>query len=155
MYIKPDHLSRSLRGSLTAESFDLDGNPPTVRVEACYSKHRRQDTLPLEEDLVKRLRTFLASQPARNHGKRLWPGNWFRKAARMMRQDLTNARKAWTEEAPEGPERTAREKCDYLKDKDGCVADFHSLRHGFITYLVTANVPPKVAQTMARHSTSR
>ena len=26
-------------------------------------------------------------------------------------------------------------------------------RHGFITYLVTANVPPKVAQTLARHST--
>jgi len=33
------------------------------------------------------------------------------------------------------------------------VADFHSLRHGFITYLVTANVPPKVAQMLARHST--
>ena len=33
------------------------------------------------------------------------------------------------------------------------MVDFHSLRHGFITYLVTANVPPKVAQTLARHST--
>jgi integrase len=141
--------------SLTAQSFDLDGNPPTVRVEACYSKHRRQDTLPLAEDLVGRLRTFLASQPAKNHGKRLWPGNWFRKAARMMRQDLTNARKAWIEQVPDGPERVAREKSDFLKylDKNGCVADFHSLRHGFITYLVTANVPPKVAQTLARHST--
>jgi Site-specific recombinase XerD len=141
--------------SLTAQSFDLDGNPLTVRVEACYSKHRRQDTLPLEEDLVKRLRTFLASQPAKNHGKRLWPGNWFRKAARMIRQDLSTARKAWIKEVPEDLERTAREKSDYLKDKDkdGCVADFHSLRHGFITYLVTANVPPKVAQTLARHST--
>lgn len=73
----------------------------------------------------------------------------------MMRQDLSTARKAWIEEAPEGPERIGREKSDYLKDKDkdGCVADFHSLRHGFITYLVTANVPPKVAQTLARHST--
>ena len=141
--------------SLTAQSFDLDGNPPTVRVEACYSKHRRQDTLPLADDLVERLRTFLASQPAKNHGTRLWSGQWFRKAARMIRQDLTNARKAWIEEAPEGPEREAREKTDYLKDKDkdGCVADFHALRHGFITYLVTANVPPKVAQTLARHST--
>ena len=73
----------------------------------------------------------------------------------MMRQDLTNARKAWIEGVPEGPDRIARQTCDYLKDKDkdGCVADFHSLRHGFITYLVTANVPPKVAQTLARHST--
>jgi len=73
----------------------------------------------------------------------------------MIRQDLSTARKAWIKEVPEDLERTAREKSDYLKDKDkdGCVADFHSLRHGFITYLVTANVPPKVAQTLARHST--
>ena len=35
----------------------------------------------------------------------------------------------------------------------GRVVDFPSLRHGFITYLVTANVPPKVAQMLARHST--
>ncbi|MBU4270781.1 MAG: tyrosine-type recombinase/integrase [Planctomycetes bacterium] len=35
----------------------------------------------------------------------------------------------------------------------GRVVDYHSLRHGFITYLVTANVPPKVAQMLARHST--
>ncbi len=27
------------------------------------------------------------------------------------------------------------------------------LIHGFITYVVTANVPPKVAQALARHST--
>jgi integrase len=33
------------------------------------------------------------------------------------------------------------------------VVDFQCLRHGFITYLVTANCPPKVAQTLARHST--
>jgi integrase len=51
--------------------------------------------------------------------------------------------------------REEREESDYLRhtDSDGRVADFHSLRHGFITYLVTANVPPKVAQTLARHST--
>jgi integrase len=49
----------------------------------------------------------------------------------------------------------AAKKSDYLraKDRDNRVTVFHSLRHGFITYLVTANVPPKVAQTLARHST--
>ena len=35
----------------------------------------------------------------------------------------------------------------------GRVVDFHSLRHGFITYLVTANCPPKVVQMLAQHST--
>ena len=35
----------------------------------------------------------------------------------------------------------------------GQVVDFHALRQGFITHLVMANVPPKVAQALARHST--
>ena len=122
-----------------------------VRVEACYSKHRRTDALPLEEDLVRRLQTHLSNR----NGKPLWPGRWFRKAAGVLRKDLAAARKEWVEEAPAGRQREEREKSDYLKAKDSGnrVADFHSLRHGFITYLVTANVPPKVAQTLARHST--
>jgi integrase len=137
--------------SLTVHSFDLDGNPPTVCVESCYSKHRRTDVLPLEEDLALRLHSHLADC----NGHSLWPGQWFRKAARMLRKGLADARKEWVEFVPAGKEREARETSDYLRDKDreGHVADFHSLRHGFITYLVTANVPPKVAQTLARHST--
>jgi integrase len=141
--------------SLTAASFDLDGEPPTICVEACYSKHRRKDVLPLEEDLVARLRPYLGGRGTNGSEVRLWPGKWYRKAAKMMRNDLTSARKAWIEKASGDRERKVREQSDYLRDKDrdGCVADFHSLRHGFITYLVTANVPPKVAQTLARHST--
>ncbi len=52
-------------------------------------------------------------------------------------------------------ERRRREASDFLCniDADGQVVDFHSLRHGFITHLVVANVPPKVAQALARHST--
>lgn len=141
--------------SLTPYSFDLDDDPPTVCVEACYSKHRRTDVLPLEKDLVARLRVFLGNRGPEERDNRLWPGKWYRKAARMIRTDLGAAKKAWIETVPEGKSREEREKSDYLKDKDrdGRVADFHSLRHGFITYLVTANVPPKVAQTLARHST--
>lgn len=33
--------------SLSAGSFDLDGDPPTVTVQAGYSKHRKEDVLPL------------------------------------------------------------------------------------------------------------
>jgi hypothetical protein len=36
-------------------------------------------------------------------------------------------------------------------DKDGLVADFHSLRHTFITNLARSNVHPSVARTLARH----
>ena len=48
--------------SLTPESFDLASEPPTLTVEACYSKHRRKDVLPLHPDLVPRLRTWLADR---------------------------------------------------------------------------------------------
>jgi integrase len=59
------------------------------------------------------------------------------------------------EETSDPREREEHVKSDYLQPEDATdrVADFHSLRHGFITYLVTANVPPKVAQMLARHST--
>ncbi len=39
------------------------------------------------------------------------------------------------------------------RDGAGQVADFHALRHTFITNLVRGGVHPKVAQALARHST--
>jgi hypothetical protein len=38
-------------------------------------------------------------------------------------------------------------------DANGRVFDFHALRHQFISNLAAAGVHPKVAQTLARHST--
>ena len=145
--------------SLTPQSFDLSATPPTVEVEACYSKHRRKDILPLESKLVAVLREFLSERAPRPKGRytedRLWPGQWYRKAGRMLQRDLKAAREIWLKEAPNKADRKEREKSDFLKETDsaGRVVDFHALRHGFITYLVTAGVPPKVAQLLARHST--
>ena len=39
------------------------------------------------------------------------------------------------------------------RDDAGRVADFHALRHTFITNLATGGVAPKTAQALARHST--
>ena len=39
------------------------------------------------------------------------------------------------------------------RDENNRVADFHALRHTFVTNLVSGGVHPKVAQTLARHST--
>ncbi|HUY31631.1 MAG TPA: hypothetical protein VMV69_02550 [Pirellulales bacterium] len=47
--------------SLTRASFNLEGDPPTVTVEAGYSKRRRRDVLPLRADLVVRLCPFLST----------------------------------------------------------------------------------------------
>jgi len=39
------------------------------------------------------------------------------------------------------------------RDESGRVLDFHALRHTFITNLARGGVHPKVAQSLARHST--
>ena len=38
-------------------------------------------------------------------------------------------------------------------DENGLYADFHALRHTFITNMVRSGVNPKTAQSLARHST--
>jgi hypothetical protein len=73
----------------------------------------------------------------------------------MLRRELEAARAAWIAEATDPHERDGRERSDFLayRDAGGRVADFHALRHSFITRLVKAGVKPKDAQTLARHST--
>ena len=51
--------------SLTPESFDLDGDPPTVSVLAAYSKRGRCDVQPIRKGLAEFLRTWLAQRPAK------------------------------------------------------------------------------------------
>ncbi len=146
-------LRASELASLTPESFSMESDPPTVTVEAAYSKHRRRDVVPLHGDLVRQIRPWLSERSA---SARLWPGVWAsqKRAAKMLKRDLTDARKQWLD-AQDAPERARREKTTFLafKDADGRQGDFHALRHTFITRLVRAGVRPKDAQTLARHST--
>jgi len=52
-------------------------------------------------------------------------------------------------------DRAEREVSDFLRYRDsaGRVADFHALRHTFISNLVNGGVHPKTAQMLARHCT--
>ncbi len=114
--------------SLTPESFDLAADPPTVTVEAGYSKRRRRDVQPIPRNLAADLRPWLASKA---------PGESVfalpEKPARMLRIDLKAAGIAY-------------------RDASGRVADFHALRHSYITALAMSNAPVKVTQSLARHS---
>ena len=137
--------------SLTPESFDLDAAPPTCTVEAGYSKRRKRDVQPLPPAMVEPLRWWLQGfEP----GSRVFDGI-AGDTARMLRSDLTAARSAWVKAGGSPEEQARREETDFLayRDRQGHVADFHSLRVLFISRVVASGASMKEAQTLARHST--
>ncbi len=119
--------------SLCWGSFDLRGDPPTVTIRAAFSKHRRDDTLPLKASTVAMLDGW-SDETGRVDSELPLFAAMPEKTAKMLRADLADA----------GIE---------YRDGAGLVADFHSLRHTFITNLTRGGVHPKVAQQLARHST--
>jgi integrase len=136
--------------SLTIDSFDLDATPPTCTVEAGYSKRRKRDVQPLPPALVEPLRAWLTGF---DPGEPVFSGI-AGDTARMLRSDLAAARLAWLESQPEQV-REQMAASDFLlySDRQGQVADFHSLRVLFISQVVASGASVKEAQTLARHST--
>ncbi len=130
-------LSTGLRvselGSLRKESLSLECNPPTVKVKAAYSKRRRLDVLPLPTEILSTAKAWLATK---KNGQLLWPEDLAknRYAGKMLQVDLKAA------------------NVEYV-NADGLFADFHALRHTYITNLARHGVPLAIAQKLARHST--
>ncbi len=124
-------LRASELASLTWGSFNLSDSEPSVRVLAAYSKHRRDDVLPLRADLAKHLLAWRRELDA-DQRARVFPGFNPNKAAKMLRKDLAVAGIPY-------------------EDGAGRVADFHALRHTFISNLTRGGVSPKIAQSLARH----
>ncbi|MGL6194811.1 MAG: tyrosine-type recombinase/integrase, partial [Thermoguttaceae bacterium] len=143
---------------ITVRSFNLDTEYPSLQIAAAYSKRRREDTQYLHPDVVSRLRDWLSVKKPKTSDL-LFPvtarvSGFERKTSEMMKRDLEIARAKWVAEAASPEEKVKREASDFLKyvDTSGRFADFHGLRHTFITNLCRSNVSPKTAQTLARHS---
>jgi integrase len=139
--------------SMTPESFDLDGTTPTAIVQAACTKNRKAAVQPLPLDVAATLQGYLRDKPA---GQPVWPGtSWPVHASIMIRRDLAEARETWLSEAVDARQRTEWERSDFLAyvDAEGRYADFHGLRHTFITMVGKAGVSPKEHQDLARHST--
>jgi integrase len=117
--------------SLTPSCFDLGADVPTVTVLAAYSKHRRDDTLPLLGSTRAQLGEYMMEMAPDERVFKLPPREGL---AEMLRVDL---------QAAGIP----------VRDSLNRVVDFHALRHTFITNLAQGGVHPKTAQALARHST--
>ena len=122
-------LSADELATLTPDRFDLDADPPTVTVIACYDKRRQGSRAADRFALADRLRPWVASKPP---GRPVFDGMTER-TAEMLRVDLKSAGI---------PYETA-----------SGVADFHALRGAYVTNLVASGATVKTCQTLARHST--
>ena len=111
--------------TLRVYCFDFSEHP-TVTVEAAFSKHRKKDTVPLPFEIIPRLQALIADKKSDDIAFRM-P----KKTVKALRYDLKAA----------GIEYETREG----------FADFHALRHTFISRLIRSGVNPKTVQTLARH----
>ncbi len=145
-------------GSVTLRHFKLDGEYPTLTIHASHSKRKRVDTQFLHPDVVAEFNAWVAAKNP-SPDEILFPVSdksspTERKTSVMVERDLASAREVWINESNSDAERASRESSDFLKyvDSHGKYADVHGLRHTFVTNLARANVSPKMAQTLARHS---
>jgi integrase len=93
------------------------------------TKNGKAAVLPLHGSLVPTLEAWLATKTP---SVPLWPGKWFRRAAEMLRKDLAAA--------------------GIPAVVDGERADFHSLRHTFVSMSQEAGIEASTRQKLSRHS---
>jgi site-specific recombinase XerD len=120
---------------LTPERFDLDAETPTATLSARRNKSRVLKVQPLPPDLADLLKEYLRGKPA---GVPVWPGTWHDRAAEMLRADLEAAGIPYEAEGPDGP----------------LFADFHALRHTYLTLGGRAGIDLRTLQELAGYSTS-
>jgi len=120
-------------------------------MQAAYSKHRRRDVQPIRRDLADLLRPWLETKPQGRPVFESMPD----KTAKMMRKDLAEAKPKWVEEVKSPEAQKERQDSYFLayRDAAGRIADFHALRHTYVSRLVRSGANVKVAQELARHST--
>ena len=125
-------------GSLLPVCFELDKTPPTVTLSVKGDKSRRGKIQPLPDDVAELLRAYLVGKPA---DQPVWPGPWAkdRTAAAMLRIDLAAAGVPYEVQGPDGP----------------MYADFHALRHTYLTLGGRAGIDLRTLQELAGHSTSK
>ncbi|MCI0455835.1 MAG: tyrosine-type recombinase/integrase, partial [Gemmataceae bacterium] len=103
---------------------------------ARQAKNRRTKVQPIPPDLADLPRDYLADKKAR---QAIWGGTWAKdhRGAEMLRGDLEAAGIPYAVEGPDGL----------------LFADFHSLRHSYLTLGGRAGIDLRTLQELAGHST--
>ena len=116
--------------TLKVSSFDLD-QEPRLRLAAKNAKNRKDSVIPLRPALAQRLKEAVQGLGAWDP---VFPVHRSWRSSEMLKADL----------------RTAGVP---VADDEGRIADFHALRHTFVSNAFQAGGSPKTVQEAARHST--
>jgi integrase len=122
----------------------------TVRVEAKYTKNRKEAIQPVKpatmEAILQHLILKTPTAPAFSLPKT--------NLCKFFKKDVEEARIAWIQAAEDDlDEYLRRVQSDFLKLKTKAgKLDFHALRHTFGSLLAASGVHPKTAQKLMRHS---
>jgi integrase len=144
--------SNELR-SLTRSSLHLSGATPFILAAAHSTKNRKPGKQYLRPATAAALDA---------HARRMLPGSrvfalpHYGTLARMLRADLSEARRLWIDGAgDDARERITREGSDFLlaENHDGQHLDLHALRHTCGVWLAMGGASPKAIQSVLRHST--
>ncbi len=120
--------------SLTPAHFDLDAG--VALMPARRGKNRRTTRQPLPADVVTLLAAYVAPLGPTD---RLFPGRWWARSGEMLAADLARIGVPYVIDTPDGP----------------LYADFHALKHTYVSLLEAAGVSLRDAMILARHSDPR
>ena len=115
--------------SLTRGRLYFDSSPPYIVCKAGSTKNRKDAHQYIQRELAADLKAHIATKAPKAPVFKLPHQS---NLARMMRDDLAEARKQWISDAKDDPQEYARrQESDFLADTndDGEITDFHSLRH--------------------------
>ena len=119
--------------ALTRQCFRLDDSPPTINLDAAFTKNRQYAVLELRADTTIALRTFFAGKLPRARAFNM-PPMW--NIIDILKADLEAAGIPYADDV-------------------GRVLDFHSFRHTCGAWLAASGAHPKVIQSIMRHSDIR
>ena len=121
-------------------------------MQASCTKNKKQAVQPLPLDVAEACANICATSLA---GKPFGRADGSRERFLMIQGDLKQARRHGLQAFQDARQRAEAEQSDFLAycDSQGRYADFHALRHTYITMVGKTGVSPREHQDLARHST--